>query len=296
MSHALEDSLFLLPNLLQEGSDPHVSDLFVVLYVSLLLLALRLVADEVLVPVFQRALQLAESHVKSSEAAPPEQDYGLKKKAYRVWDDVWIALASGSLLVFSWVVVVGYNGGCTPWNTATCVRGWPHHIATKSSRWYYLISGGYYMYEMIGTALKVGTVLKWDMVLHHVITMAMMLCAYLGGLQRYGLMCMAMMDASNPLLHLAKALHTLELPSTEPLKNSIFNLFALTFLVARVLLPPLYAIKPAIQDGFAVLPKWSAIIYNGLLYFIYAMQMFWFYKIVQLGKKAKAGASKAKAS
>lgn len=65
--------------------------------------------------------------------------------------------------MYAWVVTLGFNGGCKPWDTRTCLQGWPDHPVDLQQRWYMLLMFGYYLYEMIGTAVNVGTKLKADM-------------------------------------------------------------------------------------------------------------------------------------
>ena len=75
-----------------------------------------------------------------------------------------------------------------------------------------------------------GTVLKTEMVVHHVATMALISLSYRINLVRYGTMWMALFDLSNPLLHMAKAAHALKVPV---LKDVMLPMFALVFFVAR---------------------------------------------------------------
>jgi hypothetical protein len=63
--------------------------------------------------------------------------------------------------------------------------------------------------------------------------------AYYGGLHRYGMMGMAVLDTSNFFLHSAKALHAAGLPRLAGVKDTAFKTFAAVFFVVRVALPPL---------------------------------------------------------
>jgi hypothetical protein len=108
---------------------------------------------------------------------------------------------------------------------------------------------------------------------------ALQLYGYYYHLHRYGLMATALLDTSNALLHASKAFHYAALPSVATLQDVTSKLFAVTFFVCRVLLPPYSLIKPGLLDGRAM-PLTSYYITNGLLLFIYSLQLFWFKKIV----------------
>lgn len=116
------------------------------------------------------------------------------------------------------------------------------------------------------------------------------LYGYFYSLGRYGLMATALLDTSNTLLHSAKALNYAEaaFPGLASLKDAAFKSFALSFLLCRVLAPPLALIKPGLLDGRAM-PLVSYYITNGLLLFIYSLQLFWFVKIVKIAMGGPAG-------
>lgn len=116
------------------------------------------------------------------------------------------------------------------------------------------------------------------------------LYGYFYSLGRFGLMATALLDASNTLLHTAKALNyaTPAFPSLNGLKGLAFKAFALTFFVCRVVVPPFALIKPGLLDGRA-LPLTSYYITNGLLLFIYSLQLFWFVKIVKIALGGDSG-------
>lgn len=47
---------------------------------------------------------------------------------------------------------------------------------------------------MVGTALGCGTILKTDMIIHHIATMCLITLGYTTNLLRYGLMWMGLFD------------------------------------------------------------------------------------------------------
>lgn len=262
----------LVPNLAAPGSQPQAIDFMASIYIALATFALRIVAEQLLMGPLRRRLKSARP--------------GLETSAGKVFDDVWIAVFSGATTAFAWWVLLHYNGGCTPLHTAPCLQGWPNHPASKELRWAFQLMFGYYAYEMLCTAVGRGTKLAPDMVVHHAVTMLMQVIAYQVTLMRYGLMAQALMDMSNPILHAAKTLNTLAVPRLETLKWAVFGMFVLTFFLARLVALPFVCLYPGVVDGFAVLPRSWAWTCNGLMWFIYVLQVYWFYKImlIALGK------------
>lgn len=110
---------------------------------------------------------------------------------------------------------------------------------------------------------------------------ALQLYGYFYSLSRYGLMATALLDTSNTLLHAAKALNYADIPHLERTKDIVSKSFALVFFSCRVVLPPFSLIKPGLLDGRR-LPLTSYYITNGMLLFIYSLQLFWFHKILKI--------------
>lgn len=155
----------LLPQPLQKLLPPlhgEPVDLLLTLYIGLVVLALRLAAERSILPVFKRALK--------PYAAPDKLD----KTAFKVFENAFTCTFCGTLAVWAWYVTLFDNGGCTPFHTKSCLSTWPDVPLTRQFQLVWLSMAGYYTYEMIGTALGVGAILNTDMVVHHVITMTMM--------------------------------------------------------------------------------------------------------------------------
>lgn len=94
-------------------------------------------------------------------------------------------------------------------------------------------------------------------------------------------MATALLDTSNTLLHAAKALNYADIPALERVKDFVGKSFALVFFGCRVLLPPFSLIKPGLLDGRRM-PLMSYYLTNGMLLFIYSLQLFWFHKILKI--------------
>lgn len=271
---------YIAPNLGTRGSTPNTAKDFVVtIWIALAILAVRLPYERVLLPRIRKSLEGARGPAAG-------------KAAFQVMDNIWIAFFSGTLSAFAWYATVAHNGGCMPWHPTACFRGWPDHPTTMEQRLFMILAFAYYLYELIGTAVGVGTRLKTDMIAHHVATMALDLIAYETNLIRMSVMWQALFDISNPILHTAKALHASGVKALEPVKWAAFNLFALSFLVCRVLAGPVSILWPSFTVAPTVLPVSYCYTCWGLILFVYVLQLVWFYKIVQIAVQGDKAADK----
>ncbi|KAG2445642.1 hypothetical protein HXX76_000252 [Chlamydomonas incerta] len=277
LKRALHD--FIAPNILQPHSTPSLEDFVVTIWIAAAILIVRIIFERAVIPGFRAYLE----RIKGP---------GQGKAAFAILDNLWIATFAGGLTGFAWWVTVYQNGGCTPWSTWDCFGHWPNHPVMLSQRWYMVLSFAYYLYELVGTVLGCGTKLKLDMVAHHIATMTLTILAYTTNLKRMSVMWQALFDISNPILHTAKALHASGVKALEPVKWAMFNLFALSFLVCRVLAGPYSILWPS----FTVAPQWltPAICYPcwALMVFVYILQLIWFYKIVEIARKGDKAAEK----
>jgi hypothetical protein len=209
---------------------------------------------------------------------------GAEKRAREVLEQAFCAAIIAPLTVWGWWVMLRHNGPCTPAQPKGCLVGWPHHPVSQEFRWWWLTVGGMYTGEMIGTALGgVGFKLSKEMVVHHLVTISLMLFGYFRGLHRYGQMATTVLDTSNAFLHLAKAVHASGLPQLAGAKDALFKLFAAVFLVCRIVLPPFCMLVPGIVYGRAArLPLATYLTTNGLMWAVYGLQLMWFQKILKI--------------
>jgi len=146
------------------------------IYVSAAFLALRMVLEQLVIPPLRRAL---------AARAPPGTD--ANTAAPVVFDQAYQALAMAALVSWGWVVMVRDEPECTPWHIQGCLAGWPHHAApTLNFCLYWLAYASWYVHEMVGTAMGVGTILRKEMVIHHLVTLALMAWSYWSGHHRNG--------------------------------------------------------------------------------------------------------------
>ncbi|GFH25708.1 TLC domain-containing protein, partial [Haematococcus lacustris] len=116
---------------------------------------------------------------------------GRKDRAQQVFANIYIVVWSVATEILAVYVTVYENGGCTPWSTGPCLTGWPHHSLTKLQRLYMVLMFQFYLHEMVGSLMGIGSPLKTDMLVHHVATMGLIFGAYTVNVTRYGIMWQA---------------------------------------------------------------------------------------------------------
>jgi hypothetical protein len=90
-----------------------------------------------------------------------------------------------------------------------------------------------------------------------------------------------LVDISNPILHAAKALNHTGVPALAPAKDALFKLFALVFLVVRVIAMPPAVVWPCWRDGVVMPVHWYVPLAT-FMTVVQLLQFFWFYKIVRI--------------
>eukprot|EP00877_Chromochloris_zofingiensis_P001597 jgi/Chrzof1/11438/Cz05g36210.t1 len=135
-----------------------------------------------------------------------------------------------------------------------------------------------------------------SMGLHHVATISLVLISYFLNLHHLGLVVFALLNVSNPLLHLSKLANLLELKKARVL---LFMMFAAAFFFTRVVLFPYVVLKCSLFEsvhsirGVFEYFLWPWLVCNVLLLALCVMQGVWLTGIFRVLKKASQGNNKA---
>jgi hypothetical protein len=140
-----------------------LSDIGLCFVFALALLALRVSLERRLLPPLRALLARAKGNADNAAV---------------VFDDLFVALSAGALVVGGWAVMLRANGGCLPWAPSSCLQGWPDHPVSPDFRMIWIASAGFYLYEIVGTLLGV-PLLSVEMMVHHVVTLSLMVSAVL---------------------------------------------------------------------------------------------------------------------
>lgn len=172
-----------------------------------------------------------------------------------------------------------------------------HELMRPDLRGFYLLYIGRYFQAGISVLLEPKRKDFIAMILHHVVTVAICLISYVYGWNRIGVVIMLLFDPADVPLHCAKLFKYASDASGRRLFQFIadrfFEGFAVIFFITRLVCHS-YVCWSASVEGPRVIPNaggpagWACI---ALLYVLLAMQLYWFWLIVQAAiKLSKDGA------
>ncbi|OAY45629.1 ceramide synthase LOH2 [Manihot esculenta] len=183
------------------------------------------------------------------------------------------------------VLKITYN---EPWfrNTREYFRGWPDQELKLSLEILYMCQCGFYIYSIVA-------LLTWEtrrkdftvMMSHHVITVILIGYSYIARFFRIGSIILALHDASDVFMEAAKVFKY----SGKELGASIcFGLFAISWLVLRLIFFPFWVIKTSSYDfaDFLDLSKAYIIslyyIFNTMLLMLLVFHVYWWILICSM--------------
>jgi len=195
-------------------------------------------------------------------------------------------------MFYSCFTVLGYFTLCTPtyavWlsNTSLHFENWPHHEITWLMNLYYQIELGCYIHQLHWTEVSRSDAL--EMILHHVITIILILCSYLVNFTRVGTSILLTHDFADVFLEVGKCFnYTSKTPEFKrwagPITDTLFGCFAVSFLVTRLVLYPRFMLYSVLFESPAILGMWSGYwVFASMLSSLQALHVFWFYLILRM--------------
>lgn len=187
-----------------------------------------------------------------------------------------------------------------PWFTDTkqYFRGWPDQELKLSLSLFYMCQCGFYIYS-------IAALLTWEtrrkdfavMMSHHVITVILIGYSYITSFFRIGSIILALHDASDVFLEAAKVFKY----SERELGASVcFGLFAISWLLLRLIFFPFWVIKTSSYDVREFLnlsesyPTSLYYVFNTMLLMLLVFHVYWWFLICsmimrQLKNRGKVG-------
>ena len=207
----------------------------------------------------------------------------------KLLEETWVLCGNIVMLsLAAFIMLTPRNGGCWFGDIKPCLVGWPNHPTDPLVTIYYALELAWYCHLLLKPLFKYGQVDGRDMMIHHCASMALLIASCGLNLTRMGIIVLTLFGISNPALHAAKIANQLHLKFRVP----AFGVFAVAFLVTRVMLVPPFVLLPAAihsRDwvGYAVRDFHTAYIaLNILLVILYCMQLVWMWAIGRVLKHA----------
>eukprot|EP01006_Ploeotia_vitrea_P052569 TRINITY_DN67704_c6_g2_i2.p1 TRINITY_DN67704_c6_g2~~TRINITY_DN67704_c6_g2_i2.p1 ORF type:complete len:237 (-),score=133.03 TRINITY_DN67704_c6_g2_i2:72-782(-) len=170
-----------------------------------------------------------------------------------------------------------------PWlikDTRFCWTGYPLEAMGDGVRYYYLLQLGYYFHLVIAQLVEERKKDFWEMFVHHLATITLVLFSYLTNFVRIGTLVLLVHDISDPIMEAAKLANYSQLGAVP---DVMFAIFAVVFGTSRLYVYPKYVIYSAMYESLAEVGYFrSWYIFNGLLILLLCLHCFWFYLILRM--------------
>ncbi|PAA47702.1 hypothetical protein BOX15_Mlig007874g2 [Macrostomum lignano] len=166
------------------------------------------------------------------------------------------------------------------WSTIEIWRGWPEHHVTSDVYWYYMVELGFYWTALVTVFSDTKRKDFKEMLLHHCITIVLMVFSWSLNFTRIGALILALHDAVDPLFHLAKIGSYTKL---RWLSDPSFVTFMTVWFVTRLILYPFRIVLTALtelESECGISPALRGL--QACLLVLQALHVIWSYFIVKV--------------
>lgn len=148
----------------------------------------------------------------------------------------------------------------------------------------YAYSVSYYAVELIDLLFSCGKLEKYEMIIHHNLTLVLLISSYTVNQYRYSLVVQLLHDLSDPLIETTKIffLAGVELPS-----RIIFAIWAIVFIGSRVFVYP-WAILITVGEDYTKIVSMERVVIRSIyatLTILWFVHIYWSSKIILVLKK-----------
>ncbi|XP_041648189.1 ceramide synthase 2-like [Cheilinus undulatus] len=166
------------------------------------------------------------------------------------------------------------------WDHRECWRGYPKQPVAEAHHWYYVLEMGFYLSLLLSVSVDVKRKDFKEQVIHHIATLFLIGFSYCANYVRVGTLVMLVHDSSDFLLESAKMFHY---AGWTRLCDSLFVIFALVFLVTRLVVLPSRVIHTTLVVSLEFFqPFFGYYFFNALLLVLQALHIFWAYLILRM--------------
>ncbi|KAJ6822305.1 ASC1-like protein 3 [Iris pallida] len=270
------------------GDEPERSDLLVALSFAVGFVGARFLLDNLMFKRLARRLLM-------KGVAKVAVDDAKQSKIVKCSESMWKLTYYASVQL--WVISILQQEA---WSTDTnqYFRGWPNQELKCSLKLFYMCQCGFYMYS-------IAALLTWEtrrkdfsiMMSHHIITSVLIGYSFFTKFFRIGTVTLALHDACDVFLEAAKVFKYSE---KEMAASTCFGLFAVSWLVLRLIFFPFWVIKASSYqfiESLMVLDKFPTGLYyafNTMLLTLLVFHVYWWKLICamiirQLSNKGQVG-------
>ncbi|KAJ8763576.1 hypothetical protein K2173_002459 [Erythroxylum novogranatense] len=254
----------------------HLSHFLVAFYFAFGFVAARFLLDRFIF----RSLAIWFSNSKAIKSRIDETS---KATIGKCSESMWKLVYYGS--VEAWILNITYN---EPWfkDIGEYFKGWPEQELKLPLKFFYMCQCGFYTYS-------IAALLKWEtrrkdfsvMMSHHVITVILISYSYIARFFRIGSIVLALHDASDVFLEAAKVL---QYSGNELGASMCFGLFAISWIILRLIFFPFWVIKSSSIDSLDVLDlrkmydRSVYYVFNTMLLMLLVFHIYWWVLICSM--------------
>ncbi|XP_063295969.1 ceramide synthase 2 [Pelobates fuscus] len=166
-------------------------------------------------------------------------------------------------------------------------KDFPKQTMLPSQYWYYMIELGFYWSLLFSVAFDVKRKDFKEQIIHHVATIILISFSWCANYIRVGTLIMAVHDASDYFLESAKMFNYGGWKET---CNSIFVVFAIVFIVTRIIIFPFWIIHCTWVYPLEIYqPFFGYYFFNVMLCILQCLHIFWAYLILGMAHKFITG-------
>lgn len=209
-----------------------------------------------------------------------------RRKVVKFGEAMWRSMFYASFCVLGYVTLCLPE--YAPWllDIDHNFLNWPYHPISKLMAFYYQIELGCYIHQLHWTEVNRSDAA--EMIIHHVITIGLILGSYLNNFTRVGTSILLCHDFADIFLEVGKCFnYTSKTPEfkawASPITDALFVCFAVSFFVTRLVIYPRYLLYSVVIASPQMLGMWPGYWFFAiLLCSLQVLHVFWFYLIARM--------------
>ncbi|KAG7157369.1 ceramide synthase 6-like [Homarus americanus] len=166
------------------------------------------------------------------------------------------------------------------WDILHCWYDYPNHSVDDDVWWYYMMSLAFYWSMTFTHFFEIRRKDFWQMFFHHLVTIALITFSWTCNLTRIGTLVLIVHDCADIPLQLAKmSIYS----GHKAFCDAVFAVFAVMWIVTRVGIYPIWILYSTAIDAPTIVPMFPAYyIFNGLLFALLFLHVYWTYLILRI--------------
>ena len=207
------------------------------------------------------------------------------RKLTKFTEALWRAIFYTCFCIFG---IITLSTSETNWigDPRDCWNNWPHHRISSLMNLYYQMELGCYLHQLYWTEVVRSDAL--EMILHHIITIILIVTSYLTNFTRIGCSILVLHDFGDIFLEVAKCFNYMTKVKAykyfaQPITDSTFSVFAVSFAITRLYIYPRYLVYSLLYEAPEIMGMWSGYwLFATMLTGLQFLHVFWFILILRM--------------